>query len=261
MFRSYEFTFDGKSSKMFGLMLYDIGGRGQSDVAFGNAGAIQETRTLRRVKPIHFGVNYHGSPLQFKLVFGTDAPLDRYDLETVAMWLTGHQDYKWLTVDEPDLTEVRFRCIITGLQPISVGWSNYAFEATVTCDCPYAYGPTLTAEYAISGETEVLFRNDSTAREYLYPYLTFTPGGGTTSLSITNEEDGGREFLLGGLPSPASITVDNENGILTETLYGTNLYPGFNLHFLRLLPGDNHLTVNGNGTLTLQWCCLYNVGA
>ena len=36
MFNCYEFTFDGESSAMYGLMVYDIGGRGQSDVSFGN---------------------------------------------------------------------------------------------------------------------------------------------------------------------------------------------------------------------------------
>ena len=36
MFNCYEFTFDGESSAMYGLMVYDIDGRGQSDVSFGN---------------------------------------------------------------------------------------------------------------------------------------------------------------------------------------------------------------------------------
>ena len=35
MFNCYEFTFDGESSAMYGLMVYDIGDRGQSDVSFG----------------------------------------------------------------------------------------------------------------------------------------------------------------------------------------------------------------------------------
>lgn len=45
MFNCYEFTFDGESSAMYGLMVYDIGGRGQSDVSFGNKASIVETRT------------------------------------------------------------------------------------------------------------------------------------------------------------------------------------------------------------------------
>ena len=70
MFNCYEFTFDGESSAMYGLMVYDIGGRGQSDVTFGNKASIVETRTNNRIQPIYFGTNYHSKPLEFKLVFG-----------------------------------------------------------------------------------------------------------------------------------------------------------------------------------------------
>ena len=34
MFNAYEFTFAGRSSAMYGLMVYDIDKKGQSDVAF-----------------------------------------------------------------------------------------------------------------------------------------------------------------------------------------------------------------------------------
>ena len=83
MFNCYEFTFDGESSAMYGLMVYDIGGRGQSDVSFGNKASIVETRTNNRIQPIYFGTNYHSKPLEFKLVFGAERELDRYELEDI----------------------------------------------------------------------------------------------------------------------------------------------------------------------------------
>ena len=88
MFNSYEFSFAGESSLMYGLMIYDIDGNGQENVPFGNSAEIIETRTLNRIQPIHFGVNYHESPLQFKLVFGAEDYLDRYELENISFWLT-----------------------------------------------------------------------------------------------------------------------------------------------------------------------------
>ena len=93
MFNCYEFTFDGESSAMYGLMVYDIGGRGQSDVSFGNKASIVETRTNNRIQPIYFGTNYHSKPLEFKLVFGAERELDRYELEDIAYWLTGRKEY------------------------------------------------------------------------------------------------------------------------------------------------------------------------
>ena len=259
LFNSYEFTFAGESSAMYGMMLYDFGGTGQSAVPFGNKGSIIETRTLGRIQPLHFGVNYHGSPLQFKLVFGSlEEHLDRYEMENIAHWLTGYQDYQWLSIDQPDLERVQFRCLITQLTPIHHGWLPYAFEATVVCDCPYAYGFPFEYQYNISGATSILFRNDSSVREYIKPTLIYAPTSGGT-LSIVNHDDNGREFKLTGIPSSTNVIVDNRNGIIQETIGKTNLYDGFNLNFFRLVHGDNNLTITGDGMLTITGRLLYNV--
>lgn len=259
MFDSYEFTFAGESSLMYGLMIYDIDGKGQSNVAFGNKGSIIETRTNRRIQPLHFGVNYNESPLQFNLVFGAMEPLDRYDLQRISMWLTGHQSYQWLSIDQPDMNHLQFRCIITQLTPLSYGWLPYAFEATVTCDCPYAYSFLFEKQYTINGATNIVFRNESTVREYLKPDITFMPSGGTTSLSIVNASDNNREFLLEGIRTSATVVINNNSGIIRETVFGQNLYDGFNYKFFRLVHGDNNLTVTGNGSLMISGRYLYNV--
>lgn len=243
---------------MYGLMLYDFGGNGQDNVSFGNRASIVETRTNNRIRPIHFGVNYHSSPLQFKLVFGSMKSLDRYEMENISFWLTGHQDYQWLSIDQPDLERVQFRCIITQLTPLSDGWLPYAFEATVVCDCPYAYGFPFECRYDIDGKKDVLFRNDSSVREYIKPTLTYIPASGGT-LSIVNHSDHGREFKLSGIPSYACVVIDNENGIIQETVDKVNLYDGFNLNFFRFVHGDNNLTITGKGSLTISGRLLYNV--
>jgi phage-related protein len=240
-------------------MLYDFNGTGQSDVAFGNKADIIETRTNNRIRPIHFGVNYHSSPLQFKLVFGSEEALDRYEMQAVAMWLTGYQNYQWLTIDQPDLGNVQFRCLITELTPLSVGWLPYAFQATVTCDCPYAYGYPFEKTYSLSGSDDgdqIVFYNDSTVREYVKPELSYTGGSGT--LSIVNASDNDREFKLENLVSSYVVSIDNKNGIITEKT-GVNLYGGFGLNFFRLVPGDNVLTIKGDGKLTISGQFLYNV--
>lgn len=260
MFNAYEFSFAGESSLMYGLMLYDIDGKGQGDVAFGNSADIVETRTNNRIQPIHFGVNYHGKPLEFKLVFGSERALDRYELESIGFWLTGHQNYQWLSIEQPDMERVQFRCLITQLTPISYGWLPIAFEATVVCDCPYAYGFPFEKQYTISGNTEILFRNESSVREYIKPVISFVPSAGTTTLTVVNESDGGRVFEIKNLPaSDINVIIDNSNGIIQEKNFGYNLYGGFNLNFFRLVHGDNIIQVTGNGTLTITGRFLYNV--
>lgn len=258
LFNAYEFTFAGESSLMYGLMIYDFNGNGQNNVSFGNAASIVETRTNIRTRPIHFGVNYNKSPLQFKLVFGSTEPLDRYDMEVISLWLTGYQDYQWLSIEQPDLDHVQFKCLITQLTPLHHGWLPVAFEATVICDCPYAYGFPFEHHYQIADKTSVLFRNNSSVREYIQPILTYrTTGGG--DLRIINHSDGNREFSLHDIPAETCVIINNDSGIIQETNFGYDLYDGFNLNFFRLVHGDNRLTIAGNGELTVSGRMLYNV--
>lgn len=261
-FNSYEFSFAGESSYQYGLMLYDFGSTAQGNINFGNQASIVETRTNTRIQPLHFGVNYHQKPLEFKLVFGAEEPLDRYELENISMWLTGHQQYQWLSIEQPDLELVQFRCLITTLTPLAHGWLPIAFEANVVCDCPYAYGFPFEQQYIINGPTNILFRNNSSVHEYIKPYITFRPSSGTSKLSIVNQSDRKREFVIDGIPaSTSAIEIDNLNGIIQESPNKYNLYDGFNLNFFRLVHGDNNLVVTGNGTLTISGRFLYNVSA
>ena len=62
-----------------------------------------------------------------------------------------------------------------------------------------------------------------------------------------------------GIPSGASVFVNNSNGIIQELSNGYNLYDGFNLNFFRLVHGDNNIKVTGDGVLTISGRFLYNV--
>lgn len=84
---------------------------------------------------------------------------------------------------------------------------------------------------------------------------------GATSFSIINHDDNDREFKFDGLPAAGcEITIDNENGIITEKS-GQNLYDMFNMNFFRLARGMNRLEITGNGSVTLSGRMMYNVGA
>ncbi len=262
MFNAYEFTFAGESSVQYGMMIYDFDNEGQDDVSFGNIASIIETRIPHRVQPIHHGVNYHEEPLKFDFIFGGFDALDRFDLERIAMWLTGYQEYQWLSIDQEDLSHVQFRCLITELQPLTLGWIPYAFKATVTCDCPYAYGIPFSKAITVSGTTNTVFNNDSSVREYLRPVIEYSKKSGVTKIQITNHSDNDRVFQIDGLPSAATtLTIDNSSGVITHSAGNVDIYSGFNGNLFRLVPGENNLEIIGNGTCTIKGRTLHNVGA
>ena len=261
MFAAREFTFAGRSSRQYGLTLCEIDDKGQSDIAFGNAASIIEDRVIARIQPVHFGVNYHASPLRFKLVFGAERKLNRFELDEISAWLTGYQNYQWLTIDQPDLNHVMFRCLVTSLTPVSAGGFPVAFEAEITCDCPYAYGLPFEEAYSLTNSQEILFRNPSPVREFTKPKILFTPEASVNAIKIVNRNDNDRIFFIENLPSNISVEVDNSNCIIRELRYGYNLYGGFNMNFFRLVPGDNHLYIEGAGLLKISGRFFYNVAA
>lgn len=139
MFKSYEFTYAGMPASMFGMYIADMSSNKHSANSFGNKANLVETRLANRVAPIHYGVRYNDSPLSFTLIFGADHKLDRYEMQAVSKWLTGYQEYQWLSIDQPDMEHIQFRCLVQELTPIHLSWVPMAFEAKIICDCPYGY--------------------------------------------------------------------------------------------------------------------------
>lgn len=268
MFRGYEFTFDGISSLDHGLILCSIGGQGQDNVSFGNVANIVETRIPNRVTPIHHGVRYNDKPLEFQIVFASENKMDRYEIQEVAMWLTGHQDYRWLTIEQPDMADYMFKCIITELKPISVSGYPVGFSANVRCDCPYAYGHPVEQSFELYYWNDIVLRNESSTYEYIKPHIKFYPITGSPVIEIDNLSDGGRVTEIIYESQDIVIDMDNENEVIVardpsdeETVLPYNMYSGFNMNFFRLVHGDNILRVFGFGTLVITTQFLYNVAA
>ena len=259
MYKTYEFTYAGIPATAYGLFIADIGSKTHSDNSLGNKADIVETRLPHRITPLHYGVNYTDEPLSFKLIFGAEEEMDRYQIQEVGMWLTGYQEYQWLTIDQPDMEYIRLKCLITEVEVINVAWLPVAFEASVTCDCPYGYSYPFEETITFTNNMEYTFHNYSTIRENLKPELVVTLDSGITDFSISNETTG-TTMSFSGLPSGGiTITADNENCILTNDDY--DLYDYCNFVFFELASGDNELVFTGSGTAVISGMYMYNMGA
>lgn len=250
MFTACKFAFDGVSCSTHGLMLYDIGGRSDSETAIGTA-EIEEAEVPSQSRPFFYGVK-RNKPLEFTLTFGADMErmdegeyIDKPEISTISRWLC-RDDYRELTIDQADMAGLFYRCIITELVPISVEGIAWAFTASVRCDAPYAYRTTQTysANVAAGATASLTIAAQHDVDKYYRPVMTVTPNGSGT-ISVTNETDDGRSFVLSELPSGlGAIRIDNEKALITS-VGGQNIYPYCNFRFLRLLRGDNTLAISG----------------
>lgn len=261
MYKAYDFTFADEAASTYGVFIYDIGSHSNSDNSFGNVANIVETRLPNRIKPLHFGVRYHDDPLSFTVIFGSENYMDRYQLQEVSKWLTGYQDYQWMSIDQPDMEYIRLRCLVQELTPVSVGWLPVAFEAKIVCDCAYGYSFPWEEAFSVDGVLETTFYNDSTIREHLKPDLAIRLASGGTNFTITNKTTG-TVMSFSGLPAGGvTIIADNENGILRDGNDEYDLYEYFNFQFFELASGDNELVFEGIGEVTISGMFLYNMGA
>lgn len=256
------FVFDGVPCSEFDLMMYDVGSDTQGDTVYASTISVVEETVSNRWKPYFYGVQYD-KKLEFEMVFGVNIKrvdagqfLDRFEMDTIASWLTGYSEYKWLEIEQDDMVYVRYKCMITELSVISYGNIPWALKATVTCDSPYGYLYPQEYTYRISGTQTVIFYNESSHSGYYMPKMEIGFSG-SNSLSIVNQSDNNREFKFENVPTAINtVYVDNEHCIITND-EDINLYPYFNYKFFRLKKGYNTLTITGD--CRLKFICEFPV--
>jgi len=260
-FYGSSFTFNSVSCDEYNLMIYDVDGNGQDEGQFITREPIEE-RLPRSYAPLYYGSTFN-RPLEFRLVFGISQrgiqlriPMDRWDMEAIATWLTGPDGYQMLEIEQGDLDTVHYKCMISELQQISFGWETFAMSCKVRCDSPYAYSDIYKFRYVVNlGQQSELY-NRSTHCGFFMPEIKITgisAGLAGRSVSIKNLSDGGRETLLSDIPSGVTeIVLDQQRGVIKNNA-GENLYDKFNFQFCRLIRGNNILQFSGR--FTAEFIC------
>lgn len=271
-FYGRSFSFNGIPCENFDLMLYNIGEHKNPSRSFSSCTTIVESTTAKRWKPIFCGGKKEHK-IEFSLVFGlsphrlaSHQHLDSGEFDAIANWLTGHNEYRWLEIDQDDMIGIRYRAIITSLKVIEYGLLPWAFEATVVCDGPYAYQYPQIFEYDVKNGDTITFYNESTINDYVYPKIEVTISGfGTVGakdscFAIINQSDNNRTFELSSSTlKNKTIMIDNDLGIMTSA-EEDNPYQYFNCKFLRLVNGYNILSIVGSGKLKITCEFPVNVG-
>ena len=265
-FTGTEFIFDGTSSFAFGLCLYSqIDNTSQGNTEWASNVKMFENRPYRRHQSYCYGGSLEDS-LKFKLVFGvsedrkdTLGEYDRWEMQKIASWLTGHRGYRWLEIVQDDLTYVRYHCYMDNLEAVEIGGRHWGFACDVTCDSPYGYLAPQTFTYVVNNTETITLHSLSSANDPYFPVLRIHQSSGT-DFSVKNVTDGNRTFTLTGIPTGSgNILLDCDHGVLTCDA-GLNLYPYCNFKFPRLLRGDNQLILTGSGTYTFTCEFPVNVG-
>lgn len=261
-FYGTSFIFDGIPCEEMGLIMYDFSNAKQSETMFSSDLTISEDRISGRLRPLMYGGSIN-APLTFNMVMCAsedsiyyNEPLDRWDLQKISSWLTGHKQYKWLEIVQPDMEDYRYRCIITELKAVEIAGNKWGLSCKVTCDTPYAY--TKQYNYDITSSS-MKIHSPMTYNEFYYPVIIITdyiPGDIVITISNIEEE---YSFTINNIPeSVGTMTIDCENEVITSS-NDFNLYQYIkydkHFHFPRFAKGSNMITVTGinNCKFICEW--------
>lgn len=123
---------------------------------------------------------------------------------------------------------------------------------------------TLSSGWAFQDEIEITYTDfteniiipvDSDNGDYIYPTFTFSAAATTNPISpvIKNISDNNRTMELREIDAQKEVYVDSAVGTITDNT-GTSLYPNLvGQKFLRLVNGDNVLSISGISELTIRY--------
>lgn len=255
IFISEYFSFDGRSSQEFGLMLVKTND-GLISGQFGVNRSLVKEYIPKANKFYTYGVAEE--PLKFTIqIAKTDEWTDNFILDVVN-WLFV-DDYKaFYSYDNPSIV---YWCMPVGnperfFNGLKQGYAELEFE----CDSSHAWSPIQISNFdLINNETTTVIEleNKTNIYKYYYPKLEFTLQG-STSLTLKNLTDGGREFIFTELTDGETISVDNEKKIIISSMPSVYRYSNFNKNWFRLTQGMNYIEVIGKCTLDFK--CEFPIG-
>lgn len=248
-----SFVYGGISSEELGLYIASVNDKKTtSQSSIGAELDIQEEFIPGRIRSLFYGV-VEDEPLEFDLSLAATDVFDRYKLEEIASKLAGKQEYQWLEIDQPDLRDVRFRCILNDFEVIYLAGEPIGLTCTVHCDSPYAweFPRSFTTVVGEDGIATMKIYNTSSSNRMYEPKMEITVPAGQIDVKIANENDSNRLFRLKSeteVGSESKFIINNDRRIidsvgtaLTQNAYTYIADNGYK--FFRLVKGMNVLNI------------------
>lgn len=247
-FYGNSFLYDNIPSETYGLRISGLDADAINQSMGSSAMNIYEQSIYRRPTPYFFGAT--PSPkLSFSLSAFAEEEMDASHFQLVQKWLFSSRTYKKLQIDQMDMYDIYFNCILNQPEIIRVGNKIQGFSCQVECDSPFAWKFPITTNYTYTQSVvndTVTFNNTSDdIGNYVYPILVISLNNTGDHVKITNESDNNRVFEFLNLAASEVLTVDCGLETITSS---TNLLrlSNFNKKFLRLVPGVNRLHIEAD---------------
>lgn len=134
----------------------------------------------------------------------------------------------------------------------------HGWKCTCTLSSGWAFQDEIEITYSFDDptiETEIIIPVDSDNNDYIYPSFTMVANNNSAQMNIQlkNKSDNNRVMEVDEVPANTVISVLSDIGVITDDT-SQSLY-GFlkDQKFLRLVNGDNVISVKGITSLTIRY--------
>lgn len=244
-FYATKFIYDGVPSDEYGLIISSSGG-GESSSSGSNGVEIVTQEIFRRHTPYFYGVSPR-PVMEFEVeISTTENEITAEEASQIQSWLFGSTNYKKLRIQQPDMEDYYYNCILNNPKVIKVGNIIRGFTCDVICDSPFAWGQEEIITISQSNRHHDIY-NKSEYNDYTYPKLIINMNGSNGNFLLRNVTDNNREFSMTNLLAGETVTIDGDRQIVTAT-GSPNILDKINspINFFRLLKGYNKVFVEGN---------------
>jgi phage-related protein len=256
----HNFIFNGISSEEFGVMMCTFSTSSPSS-------SNDEETEIITVKTygsdiFHLVNTNYSNPLKFPITLcNTDGTfIDAYKQRELKKWLCRTDGYHWLSVDQDDLYNIRYKCIMSFSDMEHIGRMNGGMYFNVQCDSPFAYTTEQRKTYTCSSDTLNFIFNyssdfDKSDKPY-YPSLVITSAI-TGTIRITNNTT--NEYIQFTNCTNGEIITISDDGTPTSSINRV-IIDYWNYGDLYFVNGSNSITISGNCTLKIIYSYPIRVG-
>ena len=253
---SLDFIYAGHSSEEYGVKLGFI-----QNIDRASNEEKTEIKTSKNLfqETWNFHGTYPSEPLTFKIcVFNEDGTMiDADKQEDLKNWLI-RDEYAWLSIDQIDLYDKQYFCIINNPSFEDVGMQNAGFTFQCTCDSNHAWSPLQNKPYTSNTTINFDLFNYAKYNKYIIlPALTISPTS-NGNISIVNNTTN-KTVTINNCVSTETIYLDCKTGMIKST-NGRIMLDSWNKNILELKQGKNNITLNGAFTIKFEYRIPVRIG-
>ncbi len=214
----------------------------------------------------NFYFRKYNEPLSFtielckKTCNGSDRYFSTQEQKQIVKWLTGTKDFSKLKVVDFDSSDyhnnINYYCICTSYSESVINDKIICLYFEFKCNAPYAFYEENVIPFHSTNEQPALFLvenySDEISDDY-YPILELTAQS-TGEVTIVNDIYPEDKMIL-SLKNGQDLVIDCFEADIVDNLGLFEYNTDTNLKWIRLSPGENHITITGDVTGNIK--CQY----